>query len=116
MLSSITVIHPRTAGKVSYAEISSSDLQGVSLVKPPLLMLQKPHVGASYLGFFCTCGLQVSVQYFFHNIEKQTSDNYDDYGKPSRATGEQLDKYEVHVLGVQKWPGIVRTSYRKTDE
>lgn len=48
----------------------------------------------------------MSVEYFFHNIKEQTSDNYDNYGEPSRATGQQLNKHKVHVLGMQKWPKI----------
>lgn len=46
----------------------------------------------------------MSVQHFLHNIKKQTSNYYEDYGKPSRTTWQQLNKYKVHVLGMQKWP------------
>lgn len=47
----------------------------------------------------------MSVEDLLNHIRKEASYDNDDDGKPGRATGQQLHKDEVHVLGVEEWPG-----------
>lgn len=44
------------------------------------------------------------VKDFLDDIREQAGDDDDEDGKPGRATGQQLNKDEVHVLRVKKWP------------
>lgn len=46
----------------------------------------------------------MSVEDLLHHIRKEAGDDDDYDGEPGRTAGQQLDKDEVHVLGVQEWP------------
>lgn len=67
----------------------------------------------SKLCLFSTCRMELSVKYLLYDIKKETCDNLKNYGKPSRATWQELNKYKVHILGAQIWPENPSIKQRK---